>query len=138
MNHLKKLFVLTFIVITAFACSNDDDNSDDTTAQNQANIIGIWKWVSSTENGTDIPLDECEILFTLTITSAQVTSTDFYGVDCTMVDTFTVDYTINGNTVSITEEGETYTSEITTLNSTTLTIKEVDGSDVYTDTYTRQ
>ena len=138
MKHLKKLFVLTCIAITTFACSSDDDNTDNLTAENQAKLIGIWKQTSATENGNNISLDACELLFTLAITTSQITTTDYYDVDCAMVDTFTINYSINGNTVSITDGNDTYTSEITTLNETTLTLKEVEGSDVYTDTYTKQ
>ncbi len=137
MKHIKKLILLTFVVLTGFACSSDDDGNS-LTEENLAKIIGTWLWTASSENGENIPLDECDLLSTLAFTSTQITDMYFFGVNCGESESFVTNYTINGNTISVVEGGETYTAEITTLNSTTLTVKDIDGSDVYIDTYTKQ
>ncbi len=139
MNNLKKLMLITFISLTSFACSSDDDSGDpDSTSQNQANIIGTWRFTSSTTNGVADTIDDCELMDTALFTSSQVTFTYFEGVNCADSESETFNYSINGNTLSATIEGETFTSEIITLNSTTLTIQDVDGNDTYTETYTKQ
>tara|TARA_R110002051_G_scaffold34689_3_gene77091 strand:- start:5318 stop:5737 length:420 start_codon:yes stop_codon:yes gene_type:complete len=139
MKILKITLILTIITCFAFSCSSDDSNS---TKANQANIIGTWKLKSETENGTSIQLDECELLFTVVITSTQITSTDYYGDNCEIEDSYTSNYSIDGNTITITEDGETYESTIVTLNNSTLTITlryEDNGETyTYTETYTRQ
>jgi hypothetical protein len=137
MKHIKKFILLTFVVLTGFACNSDDDGNS-LTEQNKANIIGTWLQTAESENGENILLDECELLFTLVFTSTQVTSTDFYGDNCAMTDTFVSNYSIDGNNISVTEEGETFTSEITTLNSTTLTIEDTEDGFVFIETYTKQ
>jgi hypothetical protein len=55
-----------------------------------------------------------------------------------MTESSTQTYSVDGNIISVTVENETYTTEILTLNDTTLTLKDADGSDEYTYTYTRQ
>lgn len=139
MNNLKKLMLITFISLTAFACSSDDDSGDSgSTTQNQANIIGTWRFTSSTTNGVADTLDVCELMDTAVFTSSQVTFTYFEGTNCSDTGSDTFNYSINGNTLSATIQGETFTQEIVTLNSTTLTIQDVDGDDTYTETYTKQ
>jgi hypothetical protein len=138
MKHLKKLVLLTFVVLTGFACSSDDDSSGSTTAENKAKIIGTWLWTASSENGEDYPLTGCDLMYKLEFNSSQVTETDFYGVDCADSESFTYNYDISGNTITVTVEGETFSSKITTLNSTTLTIKDTEDDDVYIETYTKQ
>ncbi len=66
-----------------------------------------------------------------------MTFTIFEGDDCSIIDSETISYSISGNNISTTFDGETFTTEIVTLNSTTLTIKDTDDGDVYTDTYTK-
>ncbi len=137
MKNLKKLALITFVVLTGFACSDDDDN-DSTTSQNQASIIGTWKWVASTQNGENQPLDECELLFTLVFNTSQVTETDFYGDNCEMTETDIASYSIDGNSITVNYDGESFTSEITTLNNSTLTVKDTEDGIVFTETYTKQ
>ena len=135
MKNLKRLLTLSLLLITIIACSSDDSS---TTEDNQASIIGTWKFTSSSTNGVADDVDTCDLLNTLVITSNQVTVTEYWGENCVETDTFTISYTISGNIITITEGGETYTSEITTLNATTLSIKDVDEGDIYIETYTRQ
>ena len=135
MKKFKKLLTLSLLLITIIACSSDDSS---TTEDNQAIIIGTWKYTSSSTNGVADAVDTCDLLNTLVITSNQVTITEYWGVNCAETDSFTISYTISGNIITTTEEGESYTSEILTLNETTLSIKDVDEGDIYIETYTRQ
>ncbi|MGH1387583.1 hypothetical protein [Kordia sp.] len=47
---MKNYFLLLFIGIALVSCSNDDDNSPDTSTQ----IIGNWNWVKSSGGITNI------------------------------------------------------------------------------------
>lgn len=133
MKNLKKLILLTLIVITGYACSSDDDGGD-STEQNRDNIIGTWVLTASSDNGVDNPIEGCDELFTIIFTASQATFIEYDGDNCENEYTDSVDYTINGNTITV----YGYESEIVTLNNTTLTIKDVDEGDVYIETYTRQ
>lgn len=135
MNYIKLPTVLILCFTLLFtSCGSDDDNN----SAISASIIGAWLYTSSTYNGENDELTECDLLSTVIFTDTQLISTEYYGDACALTDSFTEAYSIDGNMISITFENDTYTAEILTLNSTTLTIKDVDGSDEYTDTYTRQ
>ena len=133
MKNLKRLFVLSLLLITGIACSDDDDT---TTEDNQAKIIGTWKLTSSSYNGEFEEIDDCDEI--LVISSTQVTITEKWGVNCEESETDSLGYTISGNTITITEDGYSYVSEIVTLTNTTLSVKDEDEGDVYIETYTRQ
>jgi hypothetical protein len=135
MKILKRVLTLSLLLITIISCSSDDNS---TTEDNQANIIGTWKLSSSSTNGVADTLDACDLQTTLVITSNQITITEYWGDNCMETDTYSISYTISGENITISESGVSYTSEITTLTSTTLSIKDVDEGDVYTETYTRQ
>jgi hypothetical protein len=140
-KNLKNLFLILCVAFISFSCSSDDDSSgdSDTTAQNKANIIGTWKFTSSTTNGVlDTDNDPCLTQLTITFNTTQVSTLDIYGENCELSDTYTTTYSISGNNINIVDDGETYTVEITTLNSTTLTIEDSEDNDVYTETYTKQ
>ncbi|MFD2914849.1 lipocalin-like domain-containing protein [Psychroserpens luteus] len=137
MKTIKNVCIIAFISIATFACSSDDDSSGDTTGDNQAKIIGSWRYTSSTTNGEADTLNDCDLMDTATFTTSQVTFAYFEGVNCEDTGSESVNYTINGNNILLSLNNETFTSEILTLNSTTLTLKDSDGGDVYTDTYTK-
>ena len=139
MNSLKTILLLTFVAIFTFSCNNDDDdNSDNVTLENQEKILGTWQFTSSTTNGVlDTDNDSCLTQFTVTFNETQVTTIDKYGPNCEMTDTYINTYSINGNTISITDEGDTYSLDIVTLNDTTLTISYTEDGDVYTETYAK-
>tara|TARA_R110000751_G_scaffold72902_1_gene147610 strand:- start:19 stop:435 length:417 start_codon:yes stop_codon:yes gene_type:complete len=137
MKTIKNVFIIAFISIATFACNSDDDSSGDTTGDNQAKIIGSWRYTSGTTNGAADTLDDCELMDTATFTASQVTFGYFEGIDCEDTGSETINYTISGNNISLILDGETYTSEIVTLNNTTLTLKDSDDGDIYTDTYTK-
>lgn len=132
---MKKALTLCFLLITIASCSSDDNSETD---ENQASIIGTWKFTSSSTNGISDSIDTCDLLNTLVISNGQMSATEYWGTDCTETDIYSTGYTISGMSISVTEGGESYTLEILTLNEATLSIKEVDEGDVYIDTYTRQ
>ena len=129
----KFFYVLTFMSIVIFACRRDDNSG--MTDANQDHIIGIWRFQSSTTDGIiDTDYDPCLTLLTLTFTDSQIT-TDVYGDNCEMSETYVNGYSIAGNTISINDEGDIYDSEITTLNDTTLKIEEAEEGIIYIETY---
>ncbi len=136
MNYLKKITLVFLCIFMASSCSSDDDSIAINNLQ--ISIIGNWLYTSSTFNGMNDPFGPCDDLSTLIFTATQVTSTEYFGNNCDQSDSNTETYAINGNIISVTFQGDTYTAEIITLNATTLTLKEVEGTDEYTDTYTRQ
>lgn len=141
----KKLYAITFICIVAFACSSDDDNSD-ATVDNQAKLIGTWKFTSSTTNGeADTDYYICDFEETYVISASSITN-NYYadpsgedGSDCQLDGTYAFNYSINGNTLS---DDEGYSQEIITLNNTTLILEDTETYEgttyVYTETYTKQ
>ncbi len=113
---------------------------------NQDQRIGTWQIVSLTEDGDPVVLSECELTETIVFTSSKVTFNDafedFEG-EC-RTEEFTSPYILEGNQLSTgtdlddlpielenllgdlvdVEDLEIGTSEITTLNETTLVIRD--------------
>lgn len=135
MKKFKNVITLCFLLITITSCSSDDNSETD---DNQASIIGTWKFTSSSTNGVTDNVEACDLLNMLVINSSQISITEYWGADCSETDIFTISYTISGKSITIIEGGESYTLEILTLNERTLSIKEIDEGDVYIETYTRQ
>ncbi|MEY8847664.1 lipocalin family protein [Psychroserpens sp. XS_ASV72] len=104
---------------------------------NPSSIIGTWLLTGETENGVNIfdPSD-CDVVVTFGAT--QLTSTEYWGDNCENADSSTSNYTINGNTLIETNEGESSSSQILELSSTTLRLTFTDGDFTYVETYTRQ
>ncbi len=139
MKNSFKFLCLTLICMLSFSCQSEDDGNNDLTEENEAKIIGTWRFQSSTTDGvTDTDNDPCLNMLTIMFTSTQVTTNDVYGNNCDMSETYINAYSINGNTITITDEGETYDSEIRTLNATTFTIEDTDDGIIYTETYLKQ
>lgn len=134
MKKFKKALALCFLLITITSCSSDDNSETD---DNQASIIGTWKFTSGSTNGVTDSVEACDLLNTVVISSNQMNFTEYWGANCTEKDTYSISYTISGELITITEGGESFTLNILTLNETTLSIKEVDEGDVYIETYTR-
>jgi len=145
MKILKRLILVTLISTIAFACNKDDDGGGNTTAENQVKIIGTWKYTSSTTNGVvDMNNYICNFEETYEYNASSVIN-KYYGdpsgddgSNCQLEGTYTVNYSIDGNSLSSTDDGFTYTQAILVLNSTTLILQDVDGDDIYTETYTKQ
>jgi hypothetical protein len=145
MKIIKKLFVVAFISIAAFACSSDDDNSG-TTEVTQAKLIGTWKFTSSTTNGVlDTDFYTCDFEDTYEISATSITITYYWdpsgedGSNCELDGTYAFNYSINGNTLS-NDEGES--TKVLTLNDTTLVFEDTEVYEgttyVYTETFTKQ
>ncbi|NRB58495.1 MAG: lipocalin family protein [Winogradskyella sp.] len=135
-NKLLAILCLSLFLFN-FTCS-DDDNDDDQTTANEENIIGTWQFQSSTTNGViDTDNDPCLSQLTITFSATKVTTNDVYGENCEMMETYVNGYSINGNILTVIDEGEAYDSEILTLNDTSFTIEDFDEGDVYTETYIR-
>ncbi len=146
MKIFKKLYVITFISIVAFACSSDDDNGSGTTEENQAKLIGTWKFTSSTTNGeadTDYYICDFEETYEINATSITII---FYadpsgqdGSNCELDGTFSFDYFINSDTIS---DDEGSSIKILTLNDTTFRFEETEIDEgityTYTETYSKQ
>jgi hypothetical protein len=141
MKNIKILAALTLCLLLLFtSCGSDDsnDNNDGDPSNFEELIIGTWVYTSSTFNGESTELTECDFFSTLLFNSSQLITTEIYGASCDMSDIVTEDYSISGNMLSLTYQGDSYIAEISTLNTTTLSIMETEDSDVYVDTYTRQ
>ncbi len=125
---MKKLAIL-FIALTASltSCNNDDDAT--TTAELQG------KWIYSQEgsilNGQEVLTNYdhetgCPKDFVM-ISATTFVDHEFEGADC-LESTDTKTYTRNGNTITVTQDGMTYTGEITQLTNSTLKItREISG-----------
>ena len=140
MKKLALLFVAV-LAVGVTSCSKDDDAA-------AASLVRTWEY---SKEGGIIQGQEvltpyqhaagCTKDFTV-ITATTIVDTDFYGTDC-FESTSTIPYTRNGNTITITEDGEVYTATIIQLDNTTLKIKGqemTEGGITYSDVtvYTRR
>lgn len=133
MKLLKRLSFVLVLAVLFSSCSKDDDN------KLEDSLMGTWKVTSQKYNGEAQELDVCELKTTVKFTESKVTSTEYEGENCAVEFSETDSYTRNGNTISITSEGETVNIEITKLTSTTLELTQVDeDNDVYVQTYAKQ
>ncbi|MDO5971386.1 lipocalin family protein [Flavivirga aquimarina] len=136
---MNKLF-LTLLIGVLFSCSSDNNDNE----PEQSSILGTWKIVSLTSNGTEELQDELNYAdicyWTEIYTQTTVTDIDFSGTDCTTETVGeTLSYTIDGTTLSyITGDQVDVSLEIIELTSTTLKLQdsfEELGED-YVDIYT--
>jgi len=146
MKTLKTVFTLTLILFIVFSCKNDDDDDSSNvndTEQNQSNILGNWKFTSSTTNGVeDTDNYICDFEETLEFTSTTATDKFYYdpseenGPNCELEETLIFNYSINGNQITQTfDNGNSFTVEIVELSGTTFKFKNVESSDTETFTY---
>jgi len=138
MKFLKTTLLITLISLFTFSCTKDESSD---AGENQAKIIGKWLLTGETENGIALEIDECASI--LTFTNTQLMSTYYYGENCEESEVYNQEYTIDESTISVIEDGETYSASIVRLTSATLIIKdsyeEEDGETYeYTETYTKQ
>lgn len=140
-----KLSILLLIFISV-SCSENEETTDNNTTNeiNISELIGTWKIVSLTSNGTEELQPELNYYgicyWTETYTETIMTDTNFSGAECT---TQTVDevlpYTVNGTTISYTTGSNVIvTLEIIELTNTTLKLKDAysELGDNYVDIYT--
>jgi hypothetical protein len=138
---MKKIILCLLACTLIFTSCNDDDNDD--TSTNQANILGNWQLSSETSNGEATTLTDCELQdFLLFESNGNLTNTYKYGDNCEITETTILTYSISGNNMTLNFEDESNTAEITTLNATSLTLKfveeESEGTDIGTLTFTKQ
>lgn len=133
------LAILTGVLFIACSDDNDDDDNYNGGAITEADLIGTWELTQVTVNGTIEP-EECPTF--RTFTADQVISQEYSGANCEEMETDTVNYTLEGSTLTITGSNFTQSVEIVSLSSTTLKITYEDNFEgenwVYVDTYTRQ
>lgn len=132
---MKKLILLLSVFALVFtSCGSDDDSSQDS-------FIGTWKYSQYFEDGVEYPLEDCEDLTTIVISSNgtySVTTYDDLGNGCE------VDYTGSGTwdnlgngTYSTTEDGETYVQQVE-FSGNTMSFEEVENGVTYRDVFIRQ
>jgi hypothetical protein len=123
---MKKGLLLVAICLSTFfnSCSNDDDSAP--------SLQGKWEYFKEgTANSTGQEfLTDYEHQSGCTkdysnITASTIIDHSFFGSTCEE-EIFSTPYTRNGNTISITSEGETFTAEIKTLDANTLKIYSTD------------
>jgi hypothetical protein len=167
MKKIKLFLAAAALVVLGNSCSSDDDSGGSSINQDQ--LIGTWQIVSLTEDGEAVELSECELTETLVFTASEFTSNQpfTFNDECDTSE-FSLPYTLDGNVISagvdgvnldelpidfgdlfgdlidvedIEVETETSTSEITTLNETTLVIRDTfqdeEGTEVDVTTYRR-
>ncbi|SRR5690554_703322 len=135
MKIVKNLSLILLVAVALIGCSKDDNGGD------SASLVGTWKLTNATWNGQP-DLDDCDLKTTAVISETTIKTTEYYGIDCMDSETYEVNYTRNGNTLTITAFGMTSTSEITTLTASTLVVTETEEyegeTDVYVTTFARQ
>ena len=137
MSKIVKVFLILTIGLLV-SCSNDD-SSDTKSSSFKADIIGTWELYSSAINGVEsIENDDC--LDRVIFTSDTVESEEYYDYEddngCVLdYESGDGSYTIEGNMLTGTVDGETITFEILELNSTTLKIKGTITEDGITFTF---
>lgn len=124
MSQIKKLTKM-FLILTIgllVACSSDDSSNSFET-----DIIGTWELTSLTANGLELlQNDECSS--TITFTASTIISTEYYdngdGNGC-VIDGISDPgtYSISGDMLTGTVDGETMTFKILELNNTTLKLE---------------
>ncbi|WP_299258370.1 lipocalin family protein [uncultured Aquimarina sp.] len=150
---MKKLnlFLTLLLTITLFSCGSDDDGTTETFEITEANLIGAWKLISVTENGTAIQLDECDLLYSVQLSVEQgenravYTEAGLEGNSCTIFTSTDYTWSLTSDNILNTEtlEGSDQDSEkIIELTAITLKLEYIDteGSDTFitVDTYTKQ
>jgi hypothetical protein len=138
MKKIILLFVAIVSLSSITSCSNDDDSD--------ASLIGKWQYTKEgiSANGqealTDYEHAEGCTKDYIQITATTVTDHTFYNDgDCTE-DTFTVNYSRNGSTLTVGTGSDASVAQIATLTDTTLKITYTDSDFpgvLYVDVYTR-
>lgn len=133
MKVLKQLTLLFLLNAVFIGCNKDDDNNN-----NEPTLIGSWKITGAKYNNLPEELDACELKFTIAFTETNVSFNEYYGENCQSNYGYSQAYTRNGNTLIVGTGSDAETVEITKLTDTTLELTNVDGNDIYVETYARQ
>jgi len=118
----KLLLLLSFVAVSLTSCSNDDDSSS-TVAVNEANLMKKWYYVSYEVAGQTIPYDNLECGRDYMQFKADDVVEDYYVNSCDPLDADTDlgTWSLSGNTITLTFEGDEPTSAtISSLTETTM------------------
>lgn len=121
---MKKILLLAIAIVSFSAitsCGGDDEPS----------LQGKWEYFKegAASDGQEILVDYehqtgCSKDFIM-ISASSVADHTFFGSACEE-DVFTAPYTRNGNTITVTLDGEVYPAEIKTLDGSTLKLYSTD------------
>lgn len=128
---MKKFSILVasalVLGLTFTSCGSDDDSNEN------KSILGKWNFTTEKVSVNGVVVTEgaysdneegCNKDY-LDIAATTVVEGDYWTSDCDL-DTYTSTYTRSGNTLTMVDDGETYTVEIVSVTSNTLKIKAVD------------
>lgn len=120
---MKKIVVLFLLVAISFSCSKSDDSVNVT----EAKLVGKWYFKTTKVAGLTFPYDDhepCGKDYIQFREDGFVVYGDVW--DCELIEDVVGLWSINGDKITINEDGETQTVKVTTLNSSTLVIKYKD------------
>ena len=139
MRNIKKLLVLVLLTFTVFACNKSDDSNEDQGSDFATLIVGSWRFISSSTNGTpDQNNNPCASQTRVVFTSnGNVTISEYSGVNCETITGGSGTYVIGDSDLTLTIDQESTTVEITTLNTTDMSIRYIDEGDVIVETYAK-
>ena len=135
---MKKLTKMFFMLTIGLLVSCSSDDSADANSF-KTDIIGTWELFSLTTNGFEL-IENTDCLDRLTFTATTLVYTEYFdyedGNGC-IVDYVSDNgsYTIAGNMLTGTVDGETFTFEILELTATTLKLKGTVTEDGITYTF---
>ena len=137
MKNFKQLVMLFLVATVSLTSCNKDDNND-------ASIEGKWEYSQETNDEGNLVAYEhssgCDKDYTEFIAGGVFRDVYFYkdlDLNCVQ-ENFNATWSRSGSTITVTNSGDTYTSQILELTDTTLKIKSVDGTDEYITVYTRR
>jgi hypothetical protein len=129
---MKKIFpILAILMIALSSCSSDYEGGNNNTENATELILGTWRLVSSTENGTSLSQDECDLQETYSWDSSGNFTEILYDNNtepCGSPFENNGSYTISGTDVTFTLGNDTFTQQIQNINENQLVLREI-----YTD-----
>ncbi len=138
MKNITLSFLLIISLVTLSSCGGDDDSNDNTSNGNL--LIGTWDLIEYTSNGQsyfdpDDCLDQEVFIFSSSDLTIQNFEEDNNG-NCVLEEEFKIPYTINGNTITISNDyfGTFSVNETQFI----LTEQYEEGGENYTDISTYQ
>lgn len=111
MKKMKFTFMLFLATLAITSCSSDDDGA--TSSVSAEDLLGTWQLTNVAIDGENEELDSCELMGTITITEASITTEEssvsiFDSSECTSQSS-SFDYSIEGNAIinnNTTETGD--------------------------------
>lgn len=131
MKPLKKVMLLALVLaVSVFQSCNNDDNSNNNDNSFSDDIIGNWELTSIISDGEEL-IENPDCLDRITITASTYEYFEYFdfndGNGCVLVEgqiSNPEQYSLNGNILLVTDDGESFEYEIIQLNSTTLKLQE--------------